>query len=321
MISILFVIFILILVFVSGPRPKLQSKAPRTTVPSGLSLPELDNWLTESEAKVCNLIPDTESKIIWADSDNPSMTTLCFLYIHGFSATRHETSPVTERLASASRANAIYCRLAGHGVKPGMDASAEDWLQSVADAWSIASQLGEKVVIVGTSTGATLAVWLAQQEFTAGRIHALLFMSPNFGIRHHLDFLLTWPWSPKWIHLIVGRERIREPTNELEATYWIHRYSTLAIIEMQKTIDWLNKIDLASCRIPLATMYMKNDDTIDPKATVRVHEAWGANFKQLIPVTLDGDQQQHVFTGYITAPHRVDWCVERFNAFLKQIES
>jgi hypothetical protein len=39
----------------------------------------------------------------------------------------------------------------------------------------------------------------------------------------------------------------------------------------------------------------------------------------LIPVTLDGDQVEHVFVGDITAPHRVGWCVERFILFLSHV--
>jgi esterase/lipase len=314
------------LVFRFAPRPRLDTRIPRPTVPPALPVHRLGEWLREVEDKVKHLIPGSEATIEWANPEKQEKMALCFLYVHGFSATRQETSPITQRLAASFTANTVHARLAGHGMsessEPGpMEASAEEWLQSLVDAWHLAEQLGDKVVIVGTSTGATLSVWLAHQHFTQNKIHALLFMSPNFKIRNPLGFLLTWPWAPRWVPLLIGRERTWQPVNELEAKYWTSRYSIQAVIEMQKTVDWFRGLDLSSFNIPLATMYMKNDATIDSTAAVRAHEAWGADKKQLIPVTLDGEQAQHVFAGDITAPHRVDWCVERFEIFLQEIDN
>ena len=43
-----------------------------------------------------------------------------------------------------------------------MEASAEDWLQSVTDGMDLAHRLGERVLIIGTSTGAPLGCWAAK---------------------------------------------------------------------------------------------------------------------------------------------------------------
>ncbi len=323
LVLLLALVAIVLLIFTKAPRPELDAKAPPSTVPAHLDMTHLKAWLAEAEAQVDNLIDDAEARVDWANPADPGQTDLCFLYIHGFSASRQETTPVTDRLAAEFGANMVHARLAGHGVDPGMDATAEQWLQSVVDAWTIAESLGRHVVIVGTSTGATLAVWLANQTFTDRRIHAMLFMSPNFGIRTKFAFLLTWPWAYHWVPLVIGREHAWDPENELAAQFWTTRYSVHAVIEMQKTVDWVMKLDFTRFRIPLATMYMQNDDTIDPRAAIRVHEAWGGAgntvMKVLIPVTLDGEAAQHVFVGDITAPHRVDWAVSRFEIFLKQL--
>jgi esterase/lipase len=323
MVLMLILLLLALLAFVLGPRPRLDATAPDPTVPAHLDMTHLKAWLAAAEASVDNLIEDAEARVDWANPDAPEATEFSFLYIHGFSASRQETTPVTDRLASEFGANMVHARLAGHGVDPGMDATAEQWLQSVVDAWTIAESVGKRVVIVGTSTGATLAVWLADQTFTRGRIHAMLFMSPNFGIRTRFSFLLTWPWAYHWVPLVIGREHAWDPENELAAKFWTTRYPIHAVIEMQKTVDWVMRLDFSRFDIPLATMYMQNDSTIDPWAAVKVHEAWGRNNrslrKVLIPVTLDGEAAQHVFVGDITAPHRVDWAVSRFEIFLKQL--
>ncbi|MFP6806325.1 MAG: hypothetical protein VB957_03960 [Pseudomonadales bacterium] len=314
-------ILMLLAIFFIAPRPRLNAVAPETTLPTGMSLDDLDDWIKQTESEVENLVPGAEAGIEWANKDKRGKTDLCFLYLHGFSATRHETAPVTDLLASEFGANAFHVRLEGHGVGPaGMLAKSELWLQSVVDAWKIASMLGDKIVVVATSTGALLSIWLAQQEASKGKIHALLFMSPNFKIKSPFGFILTWPFARFLVRSLIGKEVSWEPENELAGKYWTSTYSTYSLIEMQKLVDWVSALDLSRHQIPLATMYMKNDTTINAQAAIDGHHRWGSSQKQLIPVTIDGDAEEHVFVGNITAPHRVDWCVAEFTQFLRSLE-
>ncbi len=307
--------------FILGPRPRLDSRPRQSLVPHGLTVAELKSWLQAQEAAVDNLTEGAEAHIQWADPEHPAKTALCFLYLHGFSATRQETAPVTEQIAGTFGANAYHARLHGHGVGPeGMDSPSESWLQSVLDAWQIASQLGERVVIVATSTGAPLTIWLIEHiPEAADKIHALLLMSPNYKIKNRFGFLLTWPWARYFVPWLIGKRVSWEPENELSARYWTSAYSYQAVIEMQKVVDWVKAVDFSGYTIPLATMYMKNDTTIDPDAAIDRHNSWGGTEKQLIPVAIDGDAHEHVFAGYITGPHRVDWCVAEFTRFLKTL--
>ncbi len=312
----------IVVLFVLGQyaRPRLNAKAPESLVPENLSPDELERWVNSKEDAVLDLTPGAEACIHWANPDDPGKTDLSFLYIHGFSATRQETAPVTDLIAAEFDANSFHARLEGHGVgSEGMLMVSETWLQSVIDAWAVAARLGNKVVIVATSTGAPLAIWLAEQALTKNRIHAFLFMSPNFKIRNRFAFLLTWPWAKYWVRRVLGKEISWEPENEMAAKYWTSTYSTLSVIEMQKVVDWLSKVDFSRQQIPLATMYMKNDSTIDPKAAVAGHHRWGSKRKKLIQVPIDGDNEEHVFVGDITAPHRIDWCVNEFTQFLKSL--
>ncbi|MCZ6501633.1 MAG: hypothetical protein O6945_03865 [Gammaproteobacteria bacterium] len=314
------IIFGFFILFFLGPRPKLNAHAPKSQLPENLSLEKLDNWVQSREDAVRDLTPGADACIQLAHPGNPHITELCFLYIHGFSATRQETAPVTDLIAAEFGANAFHARLEGHGVgSDGMLMASETWLQSVIDAWTIAAKLGNKVVIVATSSGAPLAIWLAEQELTQDKIHAFLFMSPNFKIRSRFGFILTWPWAKYWVRSVIGKEISREPENEMAGKYWTSTYSTLSLIEMQKVLDWLSSVDFSRHQIPLATMYMKNDSTIDPKAAISGHNRWGSEQKQLIQVSIDGDSEEHVFVGNITAPHRIDWCVNEFIQFLKSL--
>lgn len=312
---------LLCLLFALGPRPKLNATKREHQVPD-IPLDQLDRWLTESESQIDDLVEGTEACIQWADTSAPAQTDLSFLYLHGFSATWHETAPVTEQIASQFQANVVQGRIAGHGTgASGMLTPSEEWLQSTIDQFEIAQRIGKKVVIVATSTGAPLAVWLATQSSIQQKLHACLFMSPNFRTRSPFGFLLTWPWSKYWIQFFLGKERRWEPSSEAEARCWTHQYSTLSLIQMQKTVDWANKQNYENIETPLAMMYMENDATIYPPAAIKVFERWGGQHKQLSRVTIDGDAVEHVFAGNITAPHRIDWSVREFTTFLQGISS
>ena len=316
--TLLAVIGLLLCVFFLGPRPKLNATAPPTRVPADLTGVDLEYWLIGSEARVTNIIEGAEARISWHDPKAPAKTPLCFLYVHGFSASRQETAPVTQMLAARYHANIFDARLEGHGVgHEGMLNEAERWLQSMVDAWDIASRLGERVVIVATSTGAPLSIWLASQPGVADNLQALLFMSPNFKIRSPLGFLLTWPWAPHWVQLIMGKMHEWEPESEAHGRYWTSRYSTLALIQMQKVVDWLKTQNLRDFKTPMALMYMRNDGTINPEAAVEALNLWGSDLKKSIPVTLDGEAAEHVFTGHLGGPHRTEWTVEQFASFLE----
>lgn len=320
MLALTIVILIVVAVFKFGPRPRLDAFARTSQVPK-VDLNQLPTWLDAQEGRVPRLIEGNAAHIEWANPDNPEQTDLCFLYLHGFSATWQETAPLTSRLASIRGANVMHGRLAGHGEgSDGMLTPAEHWLQSVTDHFDIASRIGKKVIVVATSTGCTLTTYLLNQPALAEKIHACVFMSPNFRIRNPFGFLLTWPFADKWNHFILGREHSWEPISEAQAKAWTHQYSTLALIEMQKCVDFAARLDYGSFTTPLAVMYMQNDTTIHPPTAIDVFNRWGARSKTLIRVEPNGDAEEHVFVGDIVAPERLDWCLARINQFLDDLD-
>lgn len=316
---LIFLALIIAGVLLFAPRPRLDPTPPKTRVPVDLTPAQLDDWLNAYEAQHGGVIEGAEATIEWADG--PGQTDICLLYNHGFSASRQEIVPVPARVAKHFGANVVYTRMAGHGLEEnGMQASAEDWLQSMVDGWEIASRLGKRVVIMATSNGAPLSIWLSQQVIQEGQIHSFIFLSPNFRIRNPMGFLLTWPGSRYWGPWLIGKEQSWEPDNDMAAKYWTYRYSTLAVIEMQKVVDWVSRTSLRSHDIPLATFYMVDDPTISHEAAVRFHNRWQASTKQLHQVDIDAENPQHVFVGNISAPQRVDWCVDACISFLIQAD-
>ncbi len=106
-----------------------------------------------------------------------------FVYVHGFGATRGEGEHVVDLLAREWSANAYYVRLPGHGTNMDDHAAAthEAYLQTVAEALAAAELLGDKTVLVGTSTGALLATWAAATY--PDRVDGLILASPFYDYR------------------------------------------------------------------------------------------------------------------------------------------
>ena len=53
-----------------------------------------------------------------------------------------------------------------------------DWLNDTWEAYQIGQQLGERVIVIGVSTGGTAATWLATQPETSS-LMATVLISPT----------------------------------------------------------------------------------------------------------------------------------------------
>jgi len=140
-------------------------------------------------------VPGTEKKIIWAQTPGEQMP-LAIVYVHGFSASHLETAPLAARVAAQLHANLYSTRLRGHGRGSSamLEGSVNGWVNDMHEAVEIGKRLGRRVVIMGTSTGGTLATWQAVQG-DQEEIAALVLLSPNFGPADRRTEILTWPWG------------------------------------------------------------------------------------------------------------------------------
>jgi alpha-beta hydrolase superfamily lysophospholipase len=156
--------------------------------PSVLQLDaDLDGYLSATEHAInahTPIIPNTEKRIRWFQAGSQSKTAFSIVYLHGFSATRQEIAPVLALVADGLEANLFETRLAGHGLGTNalVGVQAEDWLDDAAEALQIGAAIGERVIVMGTSTGATLALAIVDHP-SFDRVSSLVLISPNFGPR------------------------------------------------------------------------------------------------------------------------------------------
>ena len=304
--------------FALGPRPRVDDDVRGPRVPDVLGA--LDSYVGAAEAKYDDIRPGAEKAIVWADPAARAQTELAIVYLHGFSATRQEIAPVCERLGRALGANVFFTRLRGHGRTA--DAMAEptvdDWLRDGLEALAIGQRLGRRVVVVGTSTGATLATWLASRPEAQG-VHAFVLVSPNFGLHDSRARILLWPWGTHIARLIQGAYRSFEPLNERQARAWTTRYRTDALVTLMALVRLVEELDLSRLTQPFLLVYSQQDRVVDPAATAQAYEALGARVKQRLVIDDSEDPSHHVIAGDIVSPATTDEVVGAIGDFLARL--
>ncbi len=263
------------------------------------------------------IIPGTEKRVTWFE--DKQRTEWSVVYIPGFSATRQEVAPVAEQVATALGANLFETRLAGHGLESNalVGVTAEDWLDGTAEALAAGAALGDRIIVIATSTGATLATALLDHELMKP-VDALVFLSPNFGLRDSAARRTTGPAGRILTRLLIGETRSWEPQNEAQARYWSTSYPSSALIEMVRALD------LAETKLGGPTpqrwlmFYSEKDTVIHPAAVPAVMDMIEGRDEQLVEMDSAGDASHHILAGDIMSPATTDEVVTTIVEFIRR---
>ena len=224
-------------IYLSGPQPDPGEVSPE--LPEiNLSGEELHQYITQHESAVENLKLDNQARIIWADDSLKNKTTYSVVYLHGFSASQGEGIPVHVDFARRYGCNLYLARLYDHGIyeKDGLLEMVPDKLvQSAAEAVAIGEKLGEKVILMSTSTGGTLSLYMAA---THPEIAALIMYSPNIKINNPAAPILAYPWGLQIGRLITGSNYVSYPYESYEdSLYWTNPYRLEAVVYLQELLN------------------------------------------------------------------------------------
>ncbi|MEG1737228.1 MAG: alpha/beta fold hydrolase [Odoribacter sp.] len=277
----LFIIVLLVIIFQMGPkmsRIELSNELP--VVPVGID--SISEYVRDREASL-PVKPDNEGIIVWGDSV-AKPTEYVLLYLHGFTASRFEGSPVTQNFVNEFKVNAYLPRLAAHGLmveEPLLDMTPAYLYDSAKEALVIAHKLGEKVIVMGTSTGGTLALMLAA-DFP-DLVDGLILYSPNIQIKNSMAPLLSGPWGLQISRAVHGGNYSisDDPADSEDCKYWYCRYRVEAQIYLQQLLDMrMNRKEFAKVHQPVFLgFYYKDadhqDQTIEVKAALRMFDELG----------------------------------------------
>jgi esterase/lipase len=269
-------IVLLIAIYFMGPKatPYVASAA----IDEGLlqEVGERENaetWVkqVESDKKIRQ---GNESQFYWADSVNKK-TEYVLLYLHGFSASPEEGAPTHLDFAKRYGMNLYAPLLAEHGLieaEPMLNFTAEAWINSAKEALAMAALMGDKVIIMGTSTGGTSALFLASEP--ANRVHGVITYSPNIRVFDKRASILTGPWGLQLSKLVKGSNYNRWEAPAGAEQYWHLKYRLEAVVEMQRLLEaTMNEETFAKITAPtFLGYYYKNEDQQDNVVSVAALE-------------------------------------------------
>jgi alpha-beta hydrolase superfamily lysophospholipase len=147
-------------------------------------LDRLASEVEQGELAAPAIKPDNEARIVFHGEAPHGRLPLAVVYLHGFTASQAEGAPAHREIARTVGAHLYLNRLRDHGSdapEAMAGASPERWRDEARRALDIGLQLGERVLLVGTSMGSSLALDLAASRPDV--IAGVIAWSP--GIRVH----------------------------------------------------------------------------------------------------------------------------------------
>ena len=302
----------LLVILLLGKREPADLTLPKVSIDTSV-----DHYLDKREKKVLGLQPGVCKEVIWAEKRGKK-TKFSIIFLHGFSASKFELSPFPNAIALGLNANIYNARLSGHGC--GGEALGEvkvkDWVFDLSEALEIGRKIGEKIIIIGSSTGGTLAAVAASEK----NVYGIIFVSPNFKIRYRFFQISTLGFARFWIPLIFGKYRESKPISKEHAIYWTTRYPIVAIITMATLVKKVVSQNFNKKNCPALFIVSEEDKVVDAKKTLQIAEQWGG--KSLVNLVKCGpydDPHSHVLAGDIKSPTQTEKLVKTSLAWIKSL--
>lgn len=295
-------IVILSLVFVLGPKqdfPAFDGQISPITMP----LDQLADYVEHKEDSIQNLRPDNQSALVWYDSIRK--TPYALVYLHGWSASSMEGDPLHRRFAKRYGMNLYLPLLTGHGLdtkESFIDLTPRQLIESAKEAIAIGQLLGDKVILMTCSTGATLGAYLAANN--PELVEGIIMYSPNIDVHDPMASLLTKPWGLQMAKQVAG------PYYHFDMPpggdkYWTTTYRTEGLIALKTLVDeTMTKQTFDKIDDPIYIgYYYKDEDHFDDVVSIDAMKAFYEEIetpadKKRIDVFPNGGG--HVFISSIT---------------------
>jgi esterase/lipase len=296
------------------------SPLPSTIAERVAAVTDLDAYLAAREDSVAGVKRADRKGIRWHDSKHKSRTPIALVYIHGFSATRRELSPVVERVGDSLGANVYFTRLAAHGRVDGeafASVTPQLWIDDAREALAIGKRLGDRVVVMGTSTGAVLAMQLAAEAVESHDTTApaaLVLVSPNHEPADWRARFIAGPFGPWLARAIGGPYYGFTPANAAQAQLWTWHYRSQGVAAMMDLVLYGQRIDVSQITVPLLTLYTHKDDVVRVDLIRSRHLEFGSVPKEIIDVP---QATNHVLAGNAMGPRAVDPVVNTIVGFVR----
>ena len=235
-----------------------------------VNLTTIESNINHKEANIKGMKSGNEAKIIWSENYKEKQSPIAFVYLHGFGASSREGQPVMSMLSNKYNANVYLSRLKEHGLGRDdnyINLTPENYIASAKEALEIGKRIGEKVILVSTSTGGTLSLKLASEDTS---ILGLIMYSPFIGLKNPAFAAITTPEGKAGLIKMNGSEIVKQKRSEEEAKYWstsYHMNGYEALVKM--LIENMTPQTFSKVKVPVFVgYYYKNEEEQDQVVSV-----------------------------------------------------
>lgn len=314
----------LLLGYMLGPRPSRPIYDESLPVVPGDSA-ALTRFVEAGES-LHKVKPDNEARIVWFDSAHHVKTPFVLLYLHGFSASQEEGNPVHRDFAAKYGCNLFLSRLEDHGIDTPdamVNFTADRLWNSAKQAYVIARQLGDSVIIMGTSTGGSLALQLAA-TYPDDPIKGLVLLSPNIAINNPSAWLLDLPWGLQIARAVTGSHYyVTQDTSAASRQYWNIPYRLEALVQLQEMLDTkMTRSTFEDVYQPTLLLYyykdaQHQDPTVKVSSEISMFDELGTPpvLRRAVAIPNAGS---HVLGSHITS-HDIPTVEHTIDAFAQQV--
>ena len=320
---LLIIPLVLIIVYIAGPnpsRPQYSLAIPEVPV----DLRTIGQYIKQNES-AHHLKPDNEARIVWVNDTMPQPTSYSIVYLHGFSASQKEGDPVHRNIAKKFGCNLYLTRLAEHGIDTSeqlLNLTADNYWESAKQALAIGKKLGRKVILMGTSTGGSLALQLAADfpDDVAG----LILLSPNIAINDPFAWVLNNPWGLQIARAVKhGNYVVSEDDRAVYRRYWNKPYRLEAAVALEEYLETaMTNETFAKVKQPLLLLYyykdaVHQDSVVKVSDMLNMYDELGTpkNLKRKVAMPNTGD---HVIGSPIKS-HDVAGVQREIEKFMKDV--
>lgn len=272
----------------------------------------LEEWLQHQEDRIPNLKNSARASIVWADPAEKKKTDFALVYLHGFKACHPEGHPIHREVAQHFGWNLYLSRLEGHGLdvtKPLAELKPASLVRSALKSIAIGEKLGKELILMGTSTGGSLSLYLAGNPKRNTSVRALLLYSPLIEFYSYNQWLLGNAFGRSFLSVIPGRNYMvkSEPgMTDREDEIWYPRYALQGALSLGKFVQKTMKTELFS-RIKVPTFigyYYKNrkeqDRVVSVEAIKNMYADLGTSESQKVLKNYPGAGTHVISSGLLS---------------------
>lgn len=235
------------------------------------SIKNIESIIHNKEISNKNIKPNNQAKIIWSENYKEKQSPIAFVYLHGFGASSREGEPIMSKLSKKYNANVYLSRLKEHGINREdsfKNLTPENYLETAKEALLIGKLIGEKVILVSTSTGGSLSLKLASEDSS---VAGLIMYSPFIDLKNPaFKMIVTQEGKAGFIKMNKGSEIMKQERPKEEAKYWSTIYhvdgyeSLIKMIINNMTPETFSKVKVPA----FVGYYYKNEEKQDQVVSV-----------------------------------------------------